>query len=315
MTKYIGRRLGQILPTLWIIYTVLFGLTHLMPGDPVCVVYGENCQRLDDETRAGIRAELGLDDPLPVRYAEFLWKIVRLDFGYSYVQKESVAEIIAYRLPRTFRLMIGGMVVAVGLGIPLGMLSAFNYRRLSDSLLMAIVLAALSMPIFWQAFLAQLLFTQSKYGVDWFPVAGYGDGNLWYLVLPSIVLGIHPAAVIARIMRSSLVEVQNEDYIRTARAKGLPAWLVALRHQTRNALLPTMTIVGLQVGGLMTGALLVEIIFNYPGLGRALSEAILRRDTPVIMGILTYGALVLIVVNLLVDLLYVLVDPRIRYED
>jgi len=171
----------------------------------------------------------------------------------------------------------------------------------------------LSMPVFWQGLIAQLLLTQSATGIAIFPVAGYGDGNLWYMVLPSLVLGTNLSAVLARVTRSSMLEVQSMDYIKTARAKGLRRRTVISRHHLRNALIPVVTVVGLQIAALMTGSLVTETIFNWPGLGRAIVPAILQRDTPVIMGILVFGALIYLLVNLITDLVYAVLDPRIAY--
>jgi peptide/nickel transport system permease protein len=176
---------------------------------------------------------------------------------------------------------------------------------------MLIALIGVSMPVFWQALMAQLLLTQDKYGVALFPVAGYG--GLEHMVLPSIVLGTHLSAIIARVTRSAMLDIVHMDYIKTARAKGLSERTVLVRHQIRNALIPVVTVIGLQIAGLMTGSLVTETVFNWPGLGRAIGPAIQNRDTPVIMGILMFGAIAYIVVNLITDLLYAMIDPRVRY--
>jgi ABC-type dipeptide/oligopeptide/nickel transport system permease component len=193
-------------------------------------------------------------------------------------------------------------------------ISALKQYTWIDHALMVFALIGLSMPVFWQALIAQLLLTQSRTGIALFPVAGYGDGNLYYMILPSLVLGTNLSAVLARVTRSSMLEVKNMDYITTARAKGLPPRIVLIRHHLRNALIPVLTVVGLQVAALMTGALVTETIFNWPGLGRAIVPAILQRDTPVIMGILLLGAFTYLVVNLITDLLYAVLDPRIQYS-
>jgi ABC-type dipeptide/oligopeptide/nickel transport system permease component len=209
--------------------------------------------------------------------------------------------------------MTGGMLVALAIGIPAGIIAAIKQYTWMDHALMIFALIGLSMPVFWQGLIAQLLLTQEKTGIAIFPVAGYGDGNLWYMVLPSIVLGTNLSAVLARVMRSTMLEIQGMDYLKTARAKGLPGSRVLVAHHLRNALIPVLTIIGLQIAALLTGSLVTETIFNWPGLGRAIVPAIQTRDTPVIMGILTLGAVVYIVVNLFTDLLYAVVDPRIRY--
>jgi len=179
---------------------------------------------------------------------------------------------------------------------------------------MILALIGVSMPVFWQGLLAQIFLTQDKYGIALFPVAGYGDGNPYYMILPSLVLGTSLSAIIARVTRASMLEVKGLDYLKTAQSKGLRPRTILVRHHLRNALIPVVTVVGLQVAGLMTGALLTETIFNWPGLGTAIVSAIRRRDTPIIMGILILGTMVFLVVNLITDLIYALLDPRIRYS-
>lgn len=314
MTKYIARRILQMIPTLFIIYTITFALTYLMPGDPLRASLGEEYNRLDPATIAAIEEELGLNRPFLVQYTDFLFDMLRLDLGKSYIQKENVVDIIGYRLPRTMQLMVGGMIVSLALGIPAGIISAVKQYSWIDHFVVFVALIGLSMPVFWQGLIAQLLLTQSKTGIAIFPVAGYGNGQIIYMVLPSLVLGTSLAAVISRITRASMLEVRGQDYLKTAMAKGLRNRTILFTHQMRNALIPVLTVVGLQVAGLMTGALLTETIFNWPGLGRAIVPAIQTRDTPVIMGILIYGALIILIANLITDLLYAFVDPRIRYS-
>ncbi len=314
MNKYILRRLVQVIPTLFVVFTILFILSYLMPGDPVSAALGEEYERLDRETIAQIEEELGINRPFMVQYVEFLGRMARFDLGRSFIQRQPVMDIIGYRLPRTIQLMAGGMIVALSIGIPAGIISALKQYSWVDHSLMVFALIGLSMPVFWQGLLAQLFLTQDKYGIALFPVAGFGDGNLWYMVLPSLVLGTSLSATTARIMRSSMLEIQGADYLKTARAKGLSSRVVLIRHQLRNALIPVVTVIGLQIAGLMTGALVTETIFNWPGLGRAIVPAILKRDTPVIMGILIFGAVIFIVANLIIDLMYAILDPRIRYK-
>lgn len=314
MIKYIARRFVQMIPTLLIIYTIIFALTYLMPGDPLRASLGEEYNRLSPETIAEIEESLGINRPFHEQYFEFLGKMLRLDLGHSYIQKERVSDIIGYRLPRTLQLMLGGLTVSLVLGVSAGIISAVKQYTWVDHTLMIFALVGLSMPVFWQGLIAQLLFTQSKSGIAIFPVAGWGNGDLWYMVLPSLVLGTSLSATVARITRSSMLEVRSQDYLQTARAKGLKARTILLRHHLRNALLPVLTVIGLQVAGLLGGSLLTETVFNWPGLGRVIVPAIQTRDTPVIMGILTYGAIVILIVNLLTDIIYAVVDPRIRYS-
>ena len=314
MTQYIVRRLVQVIPTLLVIFTILFVLSYLMPGDPITVVLGEEINRIDPATLEAMKAQLGLNRPFHEQYLDFLGRMVRLDLGRSYVLKEDVWDIIGYRLPRTLQLMTGGMIVALLIGIPAGIVSAVKQYSWMDNALMIIALVGVSMPVFWQGLLFQLFFTQSKYGIALFPVAVYGDGNPLYLVLPSLVLGTNLSAILARVTRSAMLEVRGMDYLKTAQAKGLPMRRILFRHHLRNALIPVITVIGLQIAGLLGGSLITETIFNWPGLGRAIVPAIQSRDTPVMMGILTLGAFLFILINLLTDLVYALVNPRIRYS-
>ncbi len=314
MTRYILRRLVQVIPTLWGIFTVLFILAFLMPSDPLRAVLGEQYRRLPPEVVEGVREELGLNDPFLERYGKFLGQMLRGDLGRSYVLSEDVIDIIAYRFPRTLQLMTGGMIVALFIGIPIGIISAEKQYSWVDHLLMFVSLIGVSMPVFWLALIAQLLLTQEKYGIALFPVAGYEEGSLIHMVLPSLVIGSQLTATLARITRNAMLDVRGQDYITTARAKGLQRRIVLGRHQLRNALIPIITVVGLDVGYLLGGSIVTETVFNWPGLGRAIVPAIERRDTPVIIGILVFGALLFILINLITDLIYAVVNPRIRFS-
>lgn len=314
MTLYIARRLLQVIPTLFGILTVLFILAYLMPSDPLRAVLGEQYRRLDPEVIEGIREELGLNDSFLERYGNYLTQIMRGDLGRSYILEEDVADIIAYRFPRTLQLMAGGMIVALLIGIPIGIISAEKQYSWLDHLLMLFSLIGVSMPVFWLALIAQLLLTQEKYGIALFPVAGYEAGSIRHMILPSLVIGVQLTATLARITRNAVLEVRGQDYVTTARAKGLPYRVVLLRHQLRNALIPIITVIGLDVGSLLGGSIVTETVFNWPGLGRAIVPAIERRDTPVILGILLFGSFLFIIINLITDLMYAVVNPRIRYN-
>ncbi|MFO7322195.1 MAG: ABC transporter permease [Chloroflexota bacterium] len=314
MALYILRRLVQVIPTLFGIFTVLFILAYLMPSDPLRAVLGEQYRRLPPEVIEGIREELGLNDSFIERYVQFLGQLLRGDLGRSYILSQDVSEIIAYRFPRTLQLMIGGMFVALIMGIPIGIIAAEKQYTWIDHFLMFISLVGVSMPVFWLALIAQMLLTQSKYGIALFPVAGYEQGSLIHMVLPSLVIGTQLTATLARITRTAMLEVRGQDYIVTARAKGLPYRMVLIGHQLRNALIPIITIIGLNIGGLLGGSIVTETVFNWPGLGRAIVPAIERRDTPVILGILLFGSFLFIIINLITDLIYALVNPRIRYS-
>jgi peptide/nickel transport system permease protein len=311
LSKFLARRLIQIIPTLLVIFTVLFILAYLMPGDPLRAKLGEEYERIAPEVLEQMKEDMGLNRPFVVQYVEFLGQMVRFDLGTSMIYKQPVIDIIGYRFPRTLQLMLGGMLVSLMIGIPAGIVSAVKQYSWIDNALMLFALIGVSMPVFWQALIMQLFLTQEKYGVALFPVAGFG--GIEHMILPSLVLGTNLSAIIARVTRSAMLDVVHMDYIKTARSKGLPEWTVLMRHQIRNALIPVVTVIGLQIAGLMTGSLVTETVFNWPGLGRAIVPAIQNRDTPVIMGVLMFGALAYIVVNLITDLLYALIDPRVRY--
>lgn len=311
--EYIVRRTLWAIPTLLGVFTIIFVLAYMMPGDPVRAVMGEQYQRADPATIERVRERLGLNDPLHVRYIGFLARSLRGDLGESFVLDESVVDIIGYRFPRTLQLMSAALLVAIAIGIPAGILAARYQYSWIDHTLMLIAVLGVAMPVFWQAVLAKIFLTQDTYGVALFPVAGYGDGNPYYMVLPSLVLGTHLSATIARVMRSSLLEERGKDYSRTALSKGLTGNRVIVGHQLRNAMIPVVTVIGLDVGYLLGGSVVTETVFNWPGLGRAVIAAISRRDAPVIIGTLVFGALLFVVVNILVDIVYAFLDPQIRY--
>ncbi len=304
----------QVIPTLLGILTVLFILAYMMPSDPLRAVLGEQYRRLPPEVVEGIREEMGLNKSFIERYGDYMGQILRGDLGRSYILEENVSDIIAYRFPRTLELMAGGLIVGLLIGIPAGVIAAQKQYQWADHVLMVISLIGVSVPIFWLALLAQLFLTQSKYGIALFPVAGYEDGSVIHMILPSLVLGTNLSATLARVTRSAMLEVKGQDYIVTARAKGLAERVILVRHQLRNALIPIITVIGLDIGYLLGGSVVTETIFNWPGLGRAVVPAIERRDTPVILGILIFGAFLFIIINLLTDLIYALINPLIRYN-
>lgn len=313
MTQFVLRRALWGIPTLFGVFTIIFVLTYLMPGDPVRAVMGEQYKRADPETIERVRDSLGLNDPGIVQYGRFLFRTVTGDLGESFILDEAVIDIIGYRFPRTLQLMGAALLVAILVGIPAGIFAARHQYSWIDHTLMLIAILGVAMPVFWQAVLAKIFLTQDTYGVALFPVAGYGGGNPYYLVLPALVLGTHLSATIARVMRSSLLEERRKDYSRTARSKGLSDPRVIFRHQLRNAMIPVVTIIGLDVGYLLGGSVVTETVFNWPGLGRAVVTAISRRDTPVIIGTLVFGALLFVVVNIVIDVVYAVLNPQIRY--
>ncbi len=335
MFTFLLKRLGLVLPTFIGITLLVFALIRLLPGDPVEALSGE--RGMTTERYQRLLHEFGLDRPLPVQYADYVWKALHGDLGRSTITQEPVfAEFIA-RFPATIELSICALALALVLGIPAGILAATRRNTVWDYSVMGASLTGFSMPIFWWGLLLILTFSV---GLGWTPVAGRiaiqfdvapvtgfmlidallapdtgaFKSALSHLVLPAIALGTIPLAVIARMTRSSMLEVLREDYVRTARAKGASTFRVVGIHALRNALIPVVTTIGLQVGTLLAGAILTETIFSWPGIGKWLVEAIHRRDYPAVQGGILMSASVIIGVNLFVDVLYGLINPRIRHQ-
>lgn len=308
MFSYVIRKILYSVPVIWGVVTVVFILMAVVPGDPARLMMG---QRGDPATLARIRADLGLDLPLHRQYFRFLGDMARGDLGKSYRNNERVTTALADRFGATMRLAFWAMVVAAVIGVAAGILSAVKQYSLFDYSAMFIAISGVSAPVFWVGLLLLLVFA---YGFHVIPGVGYGDGDWRYLVLPVITLGVRPAALIARLTRSCMLEVMSQDYIRTARAKGLAEKVVILKHAFKNALIPVVTIIGTQVAELLSGAVLTETIFAWPGVGRLAVEALVARDFPMIRGTVIFMALLFLVANLLVDLSYGFIDPRIRYD-
>jgi ABC-type dipeptide/oligopeptide/nickel transport system permease component len=306
MLAYIARRGAAALGVLFGVATVTFVLNFVLPGDPARLLAG---QRADAETIAAIRQQLGLDQPLPVQYVRFLGRLLQGDLGRSYVTNRPVLEIILERFPATALLTVSSMLLATVLGVLLGVLAAVRPNSWLDTLLMLLVLVGISVPSFVAGLLVLLLF-----GVvlGWFPIAGYIDQGWEYLVLPMLTLALRPMSIIARMTRSSMLEVLGQEYIRTALAKGVPTGRVLLRHALRNALNPVVTTVSAWFAGLLAGAFFVEYIFNWPGIGSVAIAAIEKLDYPLIQGTVLFAAVVFVVVNAIVDVLYAVVDPRVQ---
>lgn len=284
--------------------TLVFLLIHLVPGDPVEAMLGESARPAD---RSALREALGLDRPLGEQYLNYLGGLVRLDLGQSFQFQRPVADLLAERIPPTLELAGAALALALALAVPLGVLAARNRGGVLDSGAMGLSLLGISIPNFW---LGPLLILVFSLWLGWTPVSGR-DG-LVSLVLPAITLGTGLAAVLARMVRSSVLEVLGEDYVRTARAKGLSEGAVMWRHALRNAWLPVLTLVGLQLGGLLGGAVITETVFAWPGVGSLLVEAIQNRDYPVVQACVLLISLAYVLVNTVTDLVYALVDPRIR---
>ncbi|HAI20755.1 MAG TPA: peptide ABC transporter [Clostridiales bacterium UBA8153] len=313
MKGYILNRLLTLIPTLLIVATVGFLLIHLAPGDPVALMLGEEADLRDVEL---LTRQLGLDQPILVQLVRWYGRLFRGDLGYSLFLHRPVLTAIMDRLECTLLLTLYALLISVVLGVILGIIAAVKQNTTIDQAAMLVSLVGLSMPSFW---LGLMLIWLLALGVRWFPSSGYvplAEGvvaNLRSLFLPSLTLGFIGAAPIARMVRSSMLEVLNLEYIRTARAKGLKERSVILSHAFRNALIPAVTMVGMTVGGLIAGAIIVETVFALPGVGRLVISSIARRDFPAIQGVLIFTATVFVVVNLVVDILYVYLDPRVKY--
>lgn len=305
MGAYVLRRLALAVPTLLGVTVVVFALIRLVPGDPARLVLG--LQASEEEVQR-LRVQLGLDRPLPVQYARFLARLVQGDLGRSVVTGEPVAREIAARFPATVQLAVASTLLATATGVAAGVVSATRPYSWLDYLVMTVALAGISLPVFWLGLMLMLLFSVH---LRWLPAGGYGTPA--HLVLPTVTLAAFSVAIIARMTRSSLLEVLHQDYVRTAWAKGLGARAVVLRHALKNALIPVVTVIGLQFGSLLGGAILTETVFAWPGMGRLLVGAIVARDYPVVQGAVLVFAALFTLVNLAVDVLYAYVDPRIHY--
>lgn len=306
MLGYTIKRLLMFIPILIGVATVTFFLMYVLPGDPVLNMVGE---RYDDSTIERLREEMHLNDHIGVQYLKFLGGLARFDLGTSYVTGVPVWESIRKRFPYTLKLAIAAMVLAVLVGVTAGVLAAWKWKSALDYFTMGATVVGVSMPVFWLGVLLIYLFAM-RLGV--LPASGYGGGRLAYLVLPAFTLAQASAAYIARITRSSVLDETGEMYIKTALAKGVPGRSVLFRHALRNALLPIITVVGADFGSYLSGAVLTESIFAWPGLGRFTLDAILKRDLPAIQGAVLFMAVLFMTVNLLVDLLYARVDPRVK---
>lgn len=299
-------RLASALVVVLGVCTLVFALIHLVPGDPVEAMLGERARAAD---RAALRAALGLDRPLWEQYWSYLGDLLRLDLGASFLDQRPVTAILAERLPATLRLAAAALGIALGVALPLGVLAARFRGRAVDSAAMTLSLLGISIPNFW---LGPLLILVFSLWLGWTPVSG--DQAPLGIVLPALTLGTALAAILARMVRASMLEVLGEDYVRTARAKGLGEAAVLWRHALRNAWLPVLTVIGLQLGGLLAGAVITETVFAWPGIGSLLVESIKARDFPVVQGCVLLISLSYVAVNTLTDLAYAWIDPRISAD-
>lgn len=303
MTAFLLRRLGQALLTIFGVATLIFFLQRLT-GDPTYLLVPDTATQADI---AALRHALGFDRPLWVQYLSFLGEIARFDLGRSVVQSVPVLDIIASRLPYTLALASGALLVACGIGIPVGVVLALWRDRWVARILAGLVLAAQSMPTFWSGILMILVFAVT---LGWLPPSS--TGGIDHLVMPSVALGLLSMATFARVTRTALLEELSKDYVRTARARGAGTGRLLLRHLARNASIPIITVAGLEISNLLAGAVIVETVFAWPGLGQLTVQSILARDFPIVQGVVLLGSFVTVALNLLTDLLYTAVDPRIR---
>jgi peptide/nickel transport system permease protein len=307
MLRYIGRRLVGAIPVLWGVATLVFVIMRLLPGDPAALMLSEGGGSA--QAIAALRADLGLNDPLPVQYERYLFNLLRGDLGTSLFTHRPVTITIGEQLPSTIELALAAMVVATVVGGILGTAAAVRRGTWVDTLATALSVTGVSVPIYWSALLLIWLLSLR---LAWLPATG--QGGLGHLLMPALVLGFAASGVIARLVRASLLEAFNQDFITTARAKGLGEGVLLTRHALRNALIPVITVIGLQFGFLLGGTVVTETIFSRQGIGRLLVDAILWKDFPVVQGVVLLAALVYTLVNLGVDVAYAFLDPRIRYD-
>jgi ABC-type dipeptide/oligopeptide/nickel transport system permease component len=306
MSAFIVRRLLLSIPTLLGVLVVAFLLLYVAPGDPVQAMVGE---RADEATIARLRAELHLDDPLPVQFGHYVAGIARGDLGRSYITNRPIRKDILERFPKTMELAGSAMLLATIVGITIGVFSARTPGGLVDRFGLGLAYLGISFPVYWVGLLLILLFAVT---LHWLPPSGFG--GVRYLVLPALALGMRSIAFLARMTRSAMLDALSADYVRTARAKGLSEAVVVGRHALRNAVIPIITVLGLDFGAYLTGSILTETIFSWPGIGRYVVNAIGRRDLPAIQGSVLFLSAVFVLVNLLTDLAYAKADPRVTYS-
>lgn len=311
MSRYIFRTIFSALPTLIGVLTCVFLLTRLIPGDPALLILGENAPQ---EQILQLRKDLGLDQPIYVQYFHYLYQVFHGNLGISLRTERSVIKEIMDVLPYTTELAIAGIFVSVIIGVPIGVISANRRNTMTDFVAMTFAILGVSMPVFWTGILSTLLF--SLY-LGWLPAIGGGDpanliDRILHLILPSTAIGMAASAITARMTRASMLDVLHQDYIQTARAKGLEELKVLYKHALRNALIPVITVVGLNMGRLLGGTIVTEIVFARPGMGKLLVDAIYARDYPQVQGVVAFFAAMVIIVNLLVDLAYSIADPRVE---
>ena len=304
--RYVFFRLGRSVPVILLVSILVFSMVHMLPGDPVTAMFSG--QYMTAENMAQARERLGLDQPLHVQYWQWLSRVLQGDFGESIVSQRPVTEMVLSVLPRTIELAVAGMLVTIVLGISAGVLAAIRQNTWIDTTVMFISSLGVSMPLFWFGLIALLYFSVQ---LRWFPVAGSGFESL---ILPALVLGVQSSCMVARLTRSSVLQVLREDYVTTARSKGLEPHRVVGVHVLRNALIPVLTLLGVQTSWLLSGTVITETVFARPGLGTMAVEAIRQMDFPVLQAVVLVAAVIYTGVNLIVDIINAYVDPRIAYE-
>jgi peptide/nickel transport system permease protein len=309
MARYILKRIFFFFPTLLGITIITFILMKTLPGDPVVSMVGE---RASPETIVRIRAELGLDKPLPVQYFTYLKNICTGQLGRSIYTHVRITDDLAQKFPNTLKLAVAAMLFASLTGIGLGVLSAMKRGTVWDRVITLISVCGISVPVFWLGLALMLVFA---FYLRWLPPSGMGNGALEYVLLPAATLGTFSMSYIARITRSSMLESLSQPYIAAARAKGISETAVVLKHTLRNSLIPVVTLIGLDLGSYLNGAVLTETIFGWDGLGRYALDGIIKRDYPIIMGVVLFGAVIFVTMNLLVDISYTFLDPRVRVRE
>jgi peptide/nickel transport system permease protein len=312
MTRYITRRLLLTIPVLFLVSVIVFTLIALIPGDPALVFIGGEAGQ---EAVEALRKQMGLDKPLAVRYTIWLQHVLKGDLGRSVRDRRPVLDVLLLKLPVTIELAVVALVISWSIAIPAGVVAAWKRRSLLDYTATTVALAGISIPNFW---LGIMLIYLLAVNLRWLPPSGYVEpwidpiSNIRMMIMPATVLGTALAALVMRLLRSSMLEILGTEYIRTAQAKGLADRLVLVKHALKNALIPVVTVMGLQLGGLLGGAVITETIFAVPGIGRLAIESILTRDYPMVQGVVLFSAVAIVFVNFSVDVLYSLLDPRIR---
>jgi len=306
MHVYILKRMLQVIPVIFLVTIITFSLVHLAPGDPAIMRAGEDATPEQVEM---IREAMGLNEPVMLQYLNWIGGMVRGDLGTSLQDGRPVFSTLIRRLPATMQLVLASFIVSIGIGVPIGILSAVRQNTFADSFARIFALLGISMPNFWVGLLLMLIFS---YRLRLLPASG--SGSLAHLIMPAIALGTSSAGIITRLTRSSMLEILQQDFIRTAHSKGLKKLIVIYKHALKNAMLPVITVIGVQLGARLGGSVIVESVFAYPGIGRFAYLRLLARDYPMIMGNLLIFALIFIFINLMTDILYGFLEPRIRYD-